>query len=74
MMKSAEQSLEQQFGQRVRSLRQARGITQLDLAEQVRLTPQGISNIERGTVSPRFWTVSRIAEVLDVAPKDLFDF
>lgn len=67
-------TLERQFGERVKALRQSKGITQIDLAERIGITCQGISSIERGAVGPRFPTILKIATVLNVKPKDLFDF
>ncbi|HEX7762833.1 MAG TPA: helix-turn-helix transcriptional regulator, partial [Cellvibrio sp.] len=44
--------LKKQFGKRVQQLRQARKITQEELAEKVGVSIESISNIERGIHGP----------------------
>ena len=62
------------FGKRVRRLRQARGISQEELAFSSNLHRTYISDIERGTRNVSLDNIYKIAVALDVPPKDLFDF
>jgi len=66
--------LKKKFGQKVQGLRLEAGITQEQLADAVGLTIESISNIERGIFGPKFDNLEKIAEVLGVPVKELFDF
>lgn len=66
--------LKKQFGKRVQQLRQARKITQEELAEQVGLSIESISNIERGIHGPSFDNLEKIIIALNVPAKSLFEF
>lgn len=63
-----------QFGRRVRQLRRQKDMTQEELAEAINVSPEFISNLERGINAPSFDTLERLAEALDVAPVELFIF
>jgi transcriptional regulator with XRE-family HTH domain len=52
------------FGQRVRELRVARGITLTALAERLGTSKSFLSNIENGKQAPGLTTILRIARVL----------
>ncbi len=61
------------FGEGIRVLRKARGVTQTELAEQIRVnrhhtTASYISRIEHGQLDPRLSTICAIARVLHVKP------
>lgn len=62
------------FGQRLRQLRRQNNITQERLAEFIGVSVDLISNIERGINAPSFETLEKLAEILDVPIKELFDF
>lgn len=62
------------FGKRVRRLRQARSISQEELAFSSNLHRTYISDIERGTRNISLDNIYKIAVALDVPTKDLFDF
>jgi len=66
--------LKRSFGAKVQSLREARGMTQEQLAERIDRSVDTISNIERGANSTRIETAGRIAEVLGVSLPELFEF
>lgn len=66
--------LKHNIGQRVKSARLQRGLTQAELAEAIEKAFETISNIERGKTAPNFSTLSDIAEALDVPLRDFFDF
>jgi transcriptional regulator with XRE-family HTH domain len=56
--------LEQQIGDRIRSLREEKGWFQKDLAERANLPVRTIGRIERGEVDVRLSTLHRIAKAL----------
>jgi len=67
-------NLKHRVGKRLRKIRRNLDITQEQLAEAVGVTAESISNIERGKTAPSFETMEKIAEVLKVPVRDLFDF
>lgn len=60
-----------QLGKRIAELRHAQNLSQADLAEKIRSTPQWISQLERGTRSPTVHTLCKIANAFDVTLADL---
>jgi excisionase family DNA binding protein len=58
-------------GQRLRSLREAAGLRQLDLSAASGVPHETISRLERGTRLPQADTVSKLARALDVAPQQV---
>jgi transcriptional regulator with XRE-family HTH domain len=52
------------FGERLRELRQKRGVTQHDLAQAAGLTDAYVSNMENGFAVPSLTTVLRLAVAL----------
>jgi transcriptional regulator with XRE-family HTH domain len=63
-----------QFGQRLQHLRQAKGLTQANLAEQVGVTVEFISLLERGVNAPSFETLEKLARALQMPVYQLFLF
>ena len=59
-------------GSKVRQLRQLRGLSQETLAEDVGVTPETISNIERAQHPPSLATLERILVALEVSPAEFF--
>ena len=55
-------------------LRTQAGLTQLQLAELVDIDRSHISAIELGNVGVSFDVIFKLCEVLEVRPKELFDF
>lgn len=54
---------QQQLGEQIKKAREAKGLSQMDLAEAVGLAhPQSISNYERGIEDPPLHRLRRIAE------------
>jgi transcriptional regulator with XRE-family HTH domain len=66
--------LRRQFAQRLKELRQQKGLTQQELAETTGLSTSFIRSIEQGVYAPSFESMETIAKRLDVKVKDLFDF
>jgi transcriptional regulator with XRE-family HTH domain len=60
------------FGERVRSLRLARGLTQPELADASGVSTQWLKMIEAGRASPSFARISALADALEVRPPVLF--
>jgi len=66
--------LKANFGQRLKQLRQEKGFTQEKLADALDITVESVSNIERGIYGPKFDNLQKIAHILDVEVKELFEF
>ena len=62
-----------QFGKRLRKLRRERDLTQDQLAEAAGISVDMLSNIERGVNAPSFETLAKLARVLGVRVRELFD-
>ena len=62
------------FGTRLQFLRLKAEMTQEQLADDIGVTVESISNIERGVYGPKFDNLEKIAFALDVPVKELFDF
>jgi len=67
-------SLRKAFGARLRSIRKAHDLSQEHFAENLGISVDFLSLIERGINSPSFDTLEQIALRLRVPVKDLFDF
>lgn len=61
-----------EFGERLKLLRQGKGMTQKDLAERINISPQAISRWENSEVEPSIETLRTLAEIFDVTMDDLF--
>jgi len=66
--------LSSQFGRRLKFLRRAKHLTQVELADKIALSPSFISSLERGIDAPSFETLEAIAETLEVPVMELFNF
>jgi len=73
-MKSKYKHLYEKFGLNVVYYRKRLKITQFELAELVDVDRSHISAIELGKVGVSFDVIFRLAEVLQITPKELFDF
>jgi len=58
----------------VRALREARGLTQEQLAEKAQISVDFLSLIERGRNSPSFENLEALANALSVGVVSLFTF
>lgn len=61
------------FGRRLRILREARGLTQVEIGNAVGIQFQSIARYERGAVEPNWPTVLKFAAALGVTPNDFRD-
>ncbi len=66
--------LKKQFGKRVQQLRQARKITQEELAEKVGVSIESISNIQRRIHGTNFDNLEKIIPDFQFSAKTLFEF
>lgn len=73
-MKEQYKDMYEKFGLNVVYYRKRLKITQLQLAELVDVDRSHISAIELGKVGVSFDVIFKLAEVLQITPKDLFDF
>ena len=64
---------EERFGQNLRRLRTAAGLSQEQLAERSGIHPTAVSRIERAVRDPRLKTILRLAKAVGVEPARLFD-
>ena len=62
----------QQFGNRLRTLRNQSGWTQEQLAELIGKTVEHVSFLERGERAPSFEVLLDIADVFHISPAQLF--
>ncbi len=73
-MKQEYKDLYIKFGLNVVYYRKLRKLTQLQLAELADIDRSHISAIELGNVGVSMDVLFKLCEVLDITPKDLFDF
>ena len=62
------------FGRRLRSLREARSLTQQQLGEAAEVSYKYVGAIERGEENPSLRVLVSLASALDVELRDLFEF
>ena len=73
-MKQEYKTLYEKFGLTVVYYRKRKKWTQLQLAEQVDIDRSHISAIELGNVGVSMDVIFKLCEVLEITPKELFDF
>ena len=66
-------SVTEKFGQRIKTLRKERGLSQEDLAELSGLDRTYISGIERGLRNVALRNIETLAQALEVSISDLFE-
>lgn len=59
------------FGAHLRRVREAAKLTQVALAERVRMKPATISLFESGTLAPSLTTLMALAKALGVEPREM---
>ncbi len=59
---------------RVRQLREERGLTQKQLGEKVNVSRQAINAVETGKFDPSLWLAYDIAQLFDMSIEEIFDF
>ena len=73
-MKAEYKMYYEQFGLNVVYYRKRKKLTQLQLAELVDVDRSHISAIELGNVGVSFDVLFKLSEVLEITPKQVFDF
>jgi transcriptional regulator with XRE-family HTH domain len=63
-----------QVGERIRKLRQERGVSQEQLALKAGITPSYLGQVERGQKSPTIDSIDKVARALQVSLEELFTF
>jgi len=58
--------------QKIRSIRILKGVSQMELSLRSNLSQSFIANLEKGKKQPSVLTLIKIADALDVSPKDFF--
>ncbi len=66
--------LKKLLGNRIKTIRKARNLTQEQLAEFVNIGTPNISYIENGKFAPSIDTLQKIAQALNVEPYELYKF
>ncbi len=66
--------LSKKVGQRIKEIRESRGIKQCTLAVKLYMEPSNLTRIENGHQFPKEENLVKIADILGVEVKDLFDF
>lgn len=59
---------------RVRQLREERGLTQRELGELVGVSRQSIAAIEKGKFDPTVWLAYDLSRAFGITIEELFDF
>lgn len=62
------------FGDKLRAVREARGLSQKELSERIGVTPNYVSNYERNINVPNIQTLEWICKALGVSATDLLGF
>ena len=62
------------MGKQIKTLRQARGMSQEELSEKVSINSKYLSAIERGKANPTLAVLIRLADSLKVGVPDLFNY
>ncbi len=65
--------LKESIGEKIRTLRSQKGLSQEKLAEYVNLSREHISCIERGKYLPSIETLLNFAKYFEISIKDFFD-
>ena len=73
-MAESMKTIEQKFGERMRKLRQAKGLSQEELAFKSGVHRTYLGGIERGERNPSLKNIAAIAKALGVTLSELFLF
>jgi transcriptional regulator with XRE-family HTH domain len=64
----------QELGENIRKIRELKGFSQQNLADEINVDQKTISRIEKGELSPKFEVIVGIAKVLSVSLSQLLSF
>lgn len=64
------------IGKRIKELRESQGLSQVDLVGKMsgEIDPTNISRIESGRTNPTVYTIFRIAEAMEIHPKEILNY
>ena len=60
------------MGEKIRALREAKGLSQKELAEALGVDPSSVCYWESGKNEPTIFNLRRLADILGVTPGELF--
>jgi transcriptional regulator with XRE-family HTH domain len=63
-----------ELGDNIRKIRELKGFSQQNLADEIKVDQKTISRIEKGDLSPKFETMIAISKVLSVTLSQLLSF
>jgi transcriptional regulator with XRE-family HTH domain len=63
-----------ELGENIRKIRELKGFSQQNLADDIKVDQKTISRIEKGEISPKFDTITSIAKSLSVSLSQLLSF
>ena len=66
--------MQETLGQRIRRLRRKKGLSQLQLAEQIGISPCQVSDYELGGRKPSLTTLEWLCKFFEVTASDLLGF
>lgn len=66
-------NIKKDFGQRIKELRNKKGITQYQLAEMVGIDPKHMSHIENGRSFPKADLIEKFTKALEIEYPELFN-
>lgn len=58
--------------ERIRKIRISRGVSQFELSNRANFSQSFLANLEAGKKKPSVMTIIRIANALEISPKDFF--
>jgi transcriptional regulator with XRE-family HTH domain len=64
----------QELGENVRKIRELKGFSQQNLADEIKVDQKTISRIEKGDLSPKFETLVSISKALSIGLSQLLAF
>ncbi|MBU3658947.1 MAG: helix-turn-helix transcriptional regulator [Flavobacteriales bacterium] len=64
----------QELGENVRKVRELKGFSQQNLADEIKVDQKTISRIEKGDLSPKFETLVAISKALSINLSQLLSF
>lgn len=73
-MNISEETFIANLGIHIRQLREKKGLSQQDLADDCDIRKTQIGRIERAEINTTIKTLVKIANALDLEPKELLDF
>ncbi len=67
-------NIKELLGKRIKELRHKTGMTQEEFADKINVAPRHVSRIENGINTPSIETLYKIAGILNVEIKELYNF